>query len=123
MGKLRDDSFPFYCYARTRGQRSERRLSGLLRLSSYSPFNESGATIIPITTKPMISSPIPILKTQVNLAKNSVAKAAATITGKVLRIKRVIKYRFPSDIKFILKEKAINFNSKGFPFCLITGGG
>ncbi|RKY43746.1 MAG: hypothetical protein DRP81_06495, partial [Candidatus Omnitrophota bacterium] len=78
----------------------------ILQLSFQSPlFKLEGAEINPTINIPMINNPILILKEILNLAKNSVAKAAATITGKVLRINFVINHLFPSiDSKTITQK-------------------
>ncbi|HDN85784.1 MAG TPA: hypothetical protein ENG49_01005, partial [Candidatus Omnitrophica bacterium] len=78
------------------------------RLSFQSPlFKLEGAEISPTINITMINNPMLILKEILNLAKNSVAKAAATITGKVLRINFVINHLFPSiDSKTITQKNS-----------------
>ncbi|RKY38880.1 MAG: hypothetical protein DRP76_03940, partial [Candidatus Omnitrophota bacterium] len=87
---------------------SEDKFPRRLPLPSQSPlFKLEGAEINPIINIAMINAPILILKEILNLAKNSVAKAAATITGNVLRINLVINHLFPSiDSKTIARKDA-----------------
>jgi len=70
------------------------------RLSFQSPFwKPSGTIITPISKRPIINSPILILKEILKRAKNSVTKAAPTTIGKVFRIIFAINHLLPSLIK------------------------